>query len=739
MWGKRGLLPLAIFGIVAAVAFTYWERRQAQLRQRPVQPAVLPAGVGAAAQDWQWSRNIGDRPGVEIRARTFRHLQDPERIELEQVELRLHHADGTRFDQVRCGRAVFDPARAVLYSEGEVEFVMGLRPGGAHGRLVWIQTSGVTFDNRTGRASTERAARFRLEEGEGSAVGASYDPGSRELHLRSQVELNWRGRGPGSRPMRLQAGELIYKENDALILLLPWARLHRGDAAIDAADTIVVLREGSIRRIEARRARGRERRQGGLWSFAADHLYLDLTPEGELEKLTAEGEARVESATAAARTVATAARMDLLFEPRARATILRSALAAGNATLVTEPVPRPGSSLPDARRLASEVIQLEMRPGGEEIEQVRTETPGTLEFVPNRKGKPLRRVQAERLWINYGQANRVRSVRAVDVVTRTEPGSDAAQQPPIETRSRDLLALFDPAAGELVRLEQWNDFQYREGSREARAGRGVLDQVSAKLLLEQSARVWDAQGSIAAERIELDRATGDVIAEGRVRSTSRSRQKDRPSTIVSREENFEAQADRMQTFAGRSRVLYEGRVQLWQGSERLEADRVEIDRAARRLWAEGNLVSRFAERRPGAARPTLLTVRAGRLLYDESERMAHYSGGVRLRREELEIEAPELRAWFRQTGEETTLERALASGGVRLTHRSGRGARTGSAEMAEYFAPEERAVLNGGTPVVEDAAKGLARGRRISWRLRDDTLEVEGGPGQPALSRLRRQ
>lgn len=739
MRGKRGLLPLAIAGIMAGVTFTYWQRRQAQQSQAPAQPAALPPGIGAAARDWQWSRNLGDRPGVEIRARNFRHLQEPERIELEQVELRLYHGDGRRFDQVRCARAIFDPAQAVLHSEGEVEFTMGLRAEEAPGRLVWIRTSGVTFDNRTGRASTERLARFHFDQGEGSAVGASYDPGSRELHLHSQVELSWRGRGPGSRPMRLEAGELIYKENDALILLFPWARLHRENATLEAGDTLVILREGAIREVEARRARGEERRENETWVFAADQVRMALTPAGEVEKLIAEGNARLVSTTPTARTTATAARVELAFEARARETVLHSALATGNALLVTEPLlPADGKS-PDTRRLASEVIHLEMRPGGQEIEQVRTEAPGSLEFLPNRQGQPRRWIQAERLWINYGEANRVRSVRAVGVHTRTEPASSAPQRPPVETRSRDLLAEFDPRSGELTRLEQWNDFQYREGAREARAARAVMDQASDRILLEGPARVWDNEGSIAAQRMELDRRTDDVVAAGNVRSTRRGEGKGRSTALLSDRENLEAQADRMSTYDRRTRVLYEGRVRLWQSSNRLEAQRVEIDRRARRLVAEGDLMTQFVDQRPNNARPALVVVRAGRLLYEEQERLAHYTGGVRLRREELEIEAPELRAWLREAGDGATLDRAIASGGVRLTHRSDDRTRMATAEVAEYYAAEERAILTGGEPAVSDARKGLARGRRISWRLRDDSFEVEGAPGQPALSRLRRQ
>jgi lipopolysaccharide export system protein LptA len=736
MRGRRGLLLVAIVVVIAAVAGTYYQRRRIQEAQLPLLPAGLPEGVGAAAQDWYWARNIGSRTGVEIRARNFRHLQDPERIELEDVELRLYHPEGRRWDRVRCARAVFDPVEAVLHSDGDVEFTMGLRPEEPQGRLVLIRTSGVTFENRTGRAMTERPLRFRFEGGEGTAVGASYDPASRELHLRGRVELMWKGRGPGSRPMRLEAGELIYKENDSIILLFPWSRLRRENTVLEAGDAIVVLEESSIRRIEARAARGQEQRPSGVVRFAAAQAWIDLTPAGEVEKITAEGQASAVWTGENGQTSASASRLDLEFVATRQSSVLRRVLATGQASLLSEPAARPDRPAPEGRRLDSEVIQIEMRAAGDELDQVRTEAPGALEFIPRRAGQPRRRLTAERLSIHYADGNRIRSLRAVEVATRTDPDRDAKASEPLETWSRDLLAEFDPQSAELRRLEQWNDFRYREGARQGHAERAALDQASGRLTLEGAARVWDPEGSIAAERLELDRATGDLIAAGRVRSTQLPQRRRSSTALLSDQENLEAQAERLQTLERRSRFVYEGNVRLWQGANRLRAHRVEIDRAARRLVAEGQVVSEFADRRQTGGPVTFVVVRAARLAYSEQERVAHYSGGVRLERSALTIEAPELRAWLKTADAESALDRAMASGGVNIVHRAAARRRQATAETAEYYADEERAVLVGGPPSLTDDRAGQTRGERLSWRLRDDSFEVQGAP---ALSRLRRQ
>lgn len=150
---KRGLLLAAIVVILGAVAVSYYSRRERLARQAPPPPQALPREVEAVASDWVWSHTAGGRPVVEVRAKQFRQVGG--RFELERVDLRLYHNDGSRFDGVKSARAEFDVAQGSLYSEGEVEITMGLpAQGPAQGRLVLVRSSGVTFESRTGRAST---------------------------------------------------------------------------------------------------------------------------------------------------------------------------------------------------------------------------------------------------------------------------------------------------------------------------------------------------------------------------------------------------------------------------------------------------------------------------------------------------------------------------------------------------------------------------------------------------------
>lgn len=756
MRSARGLLLLAIAGILGGVAATYYQQRKSQARRAPTPPVQLPAGVGAAAQDWQWARNIGSRPGVQVRARSFRQRQDQDRIELEDVELRLYQEDGRSYDEVRCAHAVFDPRQAVLFSDGEVDIVMGLRSQGPQGRLVHIRAAGVTFHSDTGRVTTDRPAEFALDQGGGHAQSATYDPTLRELHLRGQVELEWRGRGPRSRPMKLEAGELLYKEAEALILLFPPARLQRDHAVLEAQRAAVKLREGAIREVEAERAAGSDQQPDRRIEYSADTLHMLLAANGELEALTAEGNVRLAAYTPEASETATASRLDLWFTPGRESSILTRALASGGARLESVPRPRSGVPTPPTRVLESEVIQVYMRPDGRQVDRVQTEAPGKLEMHPNQPDQQRRMIQAERLWIQYAESGRPRSLRAVGVATRSEPeGSrpEIARRAPLETWSRDLLAEFDPDTGRLARVEQWNDFRYREGERQARAQRAVLDQTAHRITLEGQARAWDPTGAISADRLELDQTSGDLAATGRVAATHLPDRKGSSSALLSNEESLQAEADRMVTFEGRRKALYEGRVLMWQRANRLQAHRVELDRGARRLAAVGDVITQFADRavtqrdadRPKTAQradadraPSFVVVRAASLVYTEADRLAHYSGGVQLRRANLEVRAAELLAYLSPPDSDSSLQRALALGQVEIAETVGGRARRASAERALYDVKEEKVVLEGGRPVLTDSARGQTRGARLTWRMRDDSFQVEGAEHAPVLSRLRR-
>jgi len=742
----RRLFLLAILIIVGAVGSRYWFQRAEQIAAAPPPPVSLPLNTQAQSRDWIYNYSVDQRPVVEVRARDMRHVREPDVLQLDHVQLRLFRKDGKQYDHVKSASAVFDRPAGALVSEGDVEITLGVPVEGAQpgrARLLTIRSSGIRFEEKTGKASTDKPASFRFDRGEGSSRGAEYDPATRALVMRSQVKLRWGANGD-ARAMDVEAGELTYHESESKIFLRRGARLRRGAMTLESTDAVVTLEDGEIRLVEARQASGADAQPGRRVSYGAENLVLTFAAKGAVEKISGEGKARLSAVSSASTTSMEAGRLDMEFETASDDSLLRRAVANGAARLDSTPAARSGSVAPPAKVLRSEVLELIMRPGGEELDRIDTHAAGTLEFVPSHPSQQKRVVEGERMKIQYARDNRLESFRTVNCRTRTEnpPLAGSKPAPPSLTSSRDLMAEFDPRTGEISRLTQWGDFRYQEGDRRATSESAVLDSARGLVHLEKAARVSDPAGSIAADRIVLDRQSGDYTADGRVSSTRVPDRKGASTAMLSREEPMQATSARMVSTEQNRRIVYEGDAVVWQGANRLQADKIEIDRTRQVVRADGRVFSQFMDRRStgtGKKPAQFITVRSPGLVYEEKSRVAHYNGGVVMRRGPLEVRGREIHAWLKEAKDnsDSSLERAVAEGEVRIVQVERGRSRRSASEHAEYFAADERVVLSGGQPVFEDSVKGTTRApRQLTWFANNDRLLVEGTETQPAVSKI---
>jgi lipopolysaccharide export system protein LptA len=746
MRGARWLLLLAISAILGWLGFTYRIQRRSVEQQAPAKPEMLPADVSATSRDYQIvKKDEKGRKIVEIWAKNFKQDKDSSQIELEGVRLHLFHGDGDKFHLVESPSATYKPGDDKLHAEGEVTITLAVpAEGEPSNRLVSIHTSGVTFDSKTAKASTDRPADFTFQNGTGKCVGAIYDPATKELMMLSNVELNLQGRGPNGQPMKLESGQLVYKEQESYILLYPWVKLKRDKSTIEGGDTVVTLKKGVIERIEAQKATGTELDPKRPVSYSADRLTVNYSEHGDIEKVIAEPNARIVSETDLSKTTVTTDRMDLEFFSHEHQSALKTALAHGHGVFESKPLAPPdGQPLPDTRILRSEVIELKMRPDGREIEEVNTQAPGQIEFVPNHASSRRRRIDGERINIAYGPRNVIQSFTALKAQTRTD--AKTPKGAPLETWSDHMSAEFDPKTGQMVKMRQWDNFRYVESERKAVASQATLEQGANMITLETAARVWDPTGSTSADTIHLDQSTGNFNADGHV-SSSRVQDKKTPSSgMLSGGEPIQATAQRMTSTNSNKLIRYEGKADMWQGPNRIRADRIEIDREAGRLVATGAVQTQLLEKEKAAtaskagAPPIFTNVKSTALVYTETDRLAYYTGGVTLTRPELLVKSLELRSYLSEAGADNSLEKAFADGKVEIVQTSPLRKRTGNSEHAEYYVSDQKILLRGGAPILNDSVKGVTRGSELTYYAGDDRLMVNGAPEQPAKSRIRRK
>ena len=744
----RWLLLIAILAISYFVGRVFLDRKETLASSALPAPKLLESGLEGQANDWVYTQSDGDKPRVTVRAKKFKQIKAPSVLELDGVQLQLFHKDSTLFDLVQCERAEFDIAGKTLFSEGEVDITMGVpAEGNAPARILKIHSSGVHFASDSGKAWTDRAASFEFGQGNGSAVGAEYSPLDHQLHMLGHVKLHWKGDDPKAKPMEIEAGEAFYREAEAKVVLMPWSKLKREGLQMEAGQSVITLDKGVIRKAESDGAHGVQQDPARKVEFAADHLVLDFADKMKVSRMNGKQNGKLISTTVSLKTTVTSDTLALDFEPAADEPVLTTALAKGKSVLQAEPVNQPAATIADTRVLRSDVIHLKMRPGGQEIDRVETDGPGTVEFLPNRAGQPKRFMKGDQIWIAYGAQNRIQSFRSINASTRTEKAGAA----PMLTDSKELLATFS-GTGELARLDQNKNFHYQEGERRATAERASLEQANEQskdlITLDGAARAWDPTGSVNAERILLNQKSGDYQADGRVTTTHvGDGSAKKGSAMLASNEVLQGRADHLTSRERNQKLRYDGNASVWQGANRVQAEKIDIDRAARTFEAHGKVVSQFADKnaQSKAKTPGFTLVRAPELTYSDETRLAYYTGGASMTRPELSVTGQEIKAYLNESSAESSLDKAFADGGVKIISAApepaGRGTRmrTGTSDHAEYYSAEQKVLLEGGDPTFVDSIRGKTRGQKLTWWANNDRLLVDGAENRPADTLLRKK
>jgi lipopolysaccharide export system protein LptA len=103
------------------------------------------------------------------------------------------------------------------------------------------------------------------------------------------------------------------------------------------------------------------------------------------------------------------------------------------------------------------------------------------------------------------------------------------------------------------------------------------------------------------------------------------------------------------------------------------------------------------------------------------------------------MKATDLRSWLAEEGADNRLQKAVADGAVEIVQAGPIRTRTGTSEHAEYYTDDEKIVLRGGVPTMNDSLRGNTRGTELTYYSNDDRLLVKGSDGKPAISQIRKK
>jgi lipopolysaccharide export system protein LptA len=604
---------------------------------------------------------------------------------------------------------------------------------------------GASFDTNTGHADSDGHCTFDFKNGKGESNGATYDPPTKELLMKNDVKVDWQAASPNAKPLHIEAPSLRYLESAAEIDLLPTGRMTRDELTFEGEKPTIRLRDDGqghkfIQEIDAEHAHGADETPGKQLKYAADKVWVFYNDDHLIERIVVEGNAAMTSTSDTSETEVNANHVEMYFNPHDKESQLDHVICNGNAVVESKPLTAPGKIPPDSHVLRAENIDLKMRPGGREIQTVSAHPSGTLEFLPNQPASHRRTLKGDDMLIAYGPQNHIDSFHAANVTTSTDPNAEEKKHNHAvsTTSSKDLMARFEPQSSQLSYMEQNGNFSYQEGDRKAHANKATLDQKQNVMTLDGGATVADATGTTSAEHIRLDQKTDDFLAEGNVTST-RLPDKDQKSdsSMLSGDAPMNAQARKMESSNRKDshRTRYEGGARVWQGANRISSEVIEIDRDKHSIVADGNVVTEAwqqpkDDQKKKTTAPVLTKVYAPHMTYTDQDRLAYYSGGVKLERPELHLKSKELHAWLADSKAESQLDKAFADGGVEISGAHRDNTYKGSSEHMEYYTGEQKVILNGGAPELVRSVTGrqptVVRQRELIYFVNDGKLVGTG-------------
>lgn len=487
-----------------------WLRLQRQARPQPELPARVPADISQSA-GFSLSHTAQGRTVYTIGAARVRQQTESGKSVLEEMEIITYGAKGDRHDRIASKRCEYDSKAGRAYCAGAVEIELASLPGqspaspaaappsgSAAEHRITARTSRLTFEEKSGIASTEQPVEFQFSGGSGRALGAVYDSSQRTLQLKAEVQIELVEEVQGSKGPRVQGSrqplaaspqppaphtvvkalQLVYTQRDNKIQFQQPTvsqNLANGRREIfgDAADLMLdehnevrgaeiqghvrldqTIRENTTQATQERTGEPMPPPRVRETHASADRAQLVFGEKQAISQAFLTGAVRVQSTTAGDRYEAQAQRLELFFTNPNHA--LGQVEWKGGARMVLAP----GGQDADTRVMTSEAIEMFMKPNGEELSIARTLAPGRLELVPNpaparaASNTGRRTLTADRLTMEFGDENQLRLLnaeKAVRLETEVRPRRPAGEAG-VEAGSRRPEAGGPRAAAPTLRV-----------------------------------------------------------------------------------------------------------------------------------------------------------------------------------------------------------------------------------------------------------------------------------------------
>ena len=743
------LLALALAGITGGI---YVQRLWVAHREKQNAPAPLPQNEEKQFTTLHFKKVEGDRTIFDLEASKSTDLRGQDISLLEDVKIKVFGKNGDRNDVIHTQSCRYAKTDGSIQCDGKVQFElqsaedaarMAANSGGRP-NIIHIETSGVTFERATGRAQTVQLVKFSFPNGNGDGIGAVYQSEQghmrliRDVHILMQPAADAPAKKGGTltQPVEMSGSSMeIDKVGHTVQLAGPATATSAGQQVTAGQFTLLLDAEfraqtligapGSLNQQPEVKNRGAK----GDSTLRADKLTAHLAPQGWTSRIEAAG--RVQGNSPSGNLEAESGDMEMWPGlNQAKLLTLR-----GNVR-VNGHDPKSGMT----RSLTSNAVQLTFAGGkaGEanRVQHAETLERGAMEWLDAAAVRS--KLAADKLALDFSAQGKPQLLNATGAVQsqREIPGR------PVQIANSATGVAQLSAGGDWSQITLRGNVRLQEADRNAEAQQAVFARAAQTTVLTGQAMVRDAGSETHAPKITFYQTSGDIEADGPVRSTDFASE---GSSLQMSSIPANLSADRMRANSKTGRAVYTGHARLWQGASVMEAEAIELLRPTRVLNARGNVRAVFPQApQPGASPGSapVWHVSSGLLTYWDTENRAHLEKDVYVQSADQKMRSPQLELYFTRTGADkqgnggtSQISRAVGTGGVVVEQ----GDRRGTAERGLYTAAEEKYVLSGGTPTLFDPVEGTTTGRELTFYRADDTIVVDSGNGLRTLTKHRVQ
>ncbi len=806
-WSAAVALILA--GITTAV---YLKRGWTRHIERKQAPPAAPEDVTRQSNGINFKKVEQNRTIFQVQASKSTDFKGQDASLLEEVVVTIFGKAGDRHDIIRTHSCQYDQKSGDITCGGDVRIdamsaddaeLAERNPSLAEARATRVETRGVIFNRASGLARTDQRVTFAFPSGTGDGTGLEYNSDEGTLRLQHDVRLRLT-QAPATtakktgvsaavdpkagQDVRVKGSSLDFSRDSRLLHLLGPAEAETAAERLTAGELTLTLDDDFRAQTLLASASGKDRprvvstKPGEEMNLESDSLTAHFVPDGWITKLDATGHVIGFRKNALGEDAMSGDTGSLTFWPRFSQP--KELNVNGNVVLRTKE-----EKSGDTRTLQTAAFRMEFS-GGKEHESSKpltaeTLAAGTMEWTDSATQGgaivPARtQLQADRLAMTFTDANgKPKEVRANGNV-RTERWLTGH---PIQTATAATGTALIAQNGGWSQMDLQGDVKLKEGDRSGQGDHAVFDRAAQTATLTGHAIARDATTLTQARRIVFSQNTGDIFADGGVRSTDFTA---KASAVQLAPAPANITADQLQGNSKSGRALYTGKARLWQGDSVLEADSIELLRDTHVLNAAGNVRAVFPQAAGGPAigpsaqpanqpsfNPPTRPVNASQgapkksqlwhtasqtLTYNDVEGHARLEKNVVVQSADQKMRGPILDLYFTHApatnaqstataaAQSTTnanaaqpstgsrqISRAVGTGGVTVEE----GDRRAVADRGEYTADSGKFVMSGGKPTLYDGSAGTTTGTQLTFFLADDTIIVDSENGSRTLTKHR--